>query len=241
MGKKGSKNQEKKRQQKAMKKRQKDNTRHKVRSTSVVSENSVQHQMLSSFGNVQNFVKNVVALSEMFKSDADLSKFRLDPDKVYEKIDMQAGRDALVDMYAEDDFMTYDEQYEEYWKEVRKDILEELISEDLVEQMKKTFDKLVLTKKGKKKEYRAVMAGKLLLESHIYSLTEAPVQDNALWEILFNAAIKENKKDLPEPAPEPEEGAAEETPAEAPAESAAEETPAEEPAAEEAAEEKEES
>lgn len=213
MGKKNAITSEKKRQQRAMKKRQKDKSRSKDHSSTAMSENAVQHQMLSNFGNVKNFVKNIQGLSDMFKTDEDLAKIRLDPEKVYEKIDLQADREALIDIYSDDDFTSYDEQFEDFWKAKRKDILEDIVDDDLVNKTKSAFQKLLVTQKGHKKEYRAVMAGKLLLDSHIYSLTEAPVQENALWEILFNAAIKENKKDLPEPAePEPEVEAAEAEP-----------------------------
>ena len=226
---------EKKRQQKAMKKRQKDNRRHKSKSTTVLGENAVQHQMISTFGNVQNFIKTVQSLSVMFKTDEDLMKIRLDPDKVYEKIDLVKLREPLVDMYSDDDFVVYDEQYEDIWKETRKEVLEGLIDEELVEKVRLTFEKLIRTKKGHKKEYRSVMAGKLLLESHMYSLTEAPVNENSLWEILFNAALKENKKELPDAPPETETEAAPEGD-EAP--KAEEATPKVEEAAPEAEEEK---
>ncbi len=207
MGKKkgNAKAKEKKRQLKAMKKRKKDNRRHRVRSSTVLGENAVQHQMISTFGNVQNFIKTVQNLADMFKTDDDLKNIRLDHEKVYEKIDLVKMREPLANMYADDSLVAYDEQYEEVWKETRKEILEELITEELAEKVRKLFEKLIRTKKGHKKEYRAAMAGKLLVESHLYSLTEAPVHENSLWEILFNAALKENKKELPEPPPEPEE------------------------------------
>ena len=209
MGKKNQKAKAKKLQKKVMRKKQKDKRRHKSKSASVASENSVQHQMISTFGNVQNFVRTVQNLGQMFKEDEDLVKIRLDPEKIYEKIDLAEMREPLADMYKEDDLTVYDEQYEDVWKAKRKEVLEDLLAEEFVEHIRKTFEKLLQTKKGHKKEYRAAMAGKLLVESHLYSLTEAPINENSLWEIIFNAAIKENKKELPEPAPpeeKPEEG-----------------------------------
>ena len=225
MAKKSGVNRVKKQQQKAMKKRQKDKVRHKSHSTTVVSENAVQFQMISEFGNVQNFVKNVQNLAKMFREDEDLMKLRFDPDKIYAHVDLQEDRDALEDMYQDDDLFVYDEQYEDLWKGKRKTALEEQITDEMVEQVDATFKKLVQTKKGFKKEYRAAMAGKLLIESHITSLTEAPAHENALWEIMFNAALKENKKELPPPVEKTEEA-----PAETPVEEAA---PAEAPATEE--------
>lgn len=207
MGNKSDKSKEKKRQQKIMKKRQKDNRRHKAHGSTVVSENAVQHQMISNFGNVQNFVKAVQHLGQLFKTDPDLSKFRFDAEKVYEKIDLAQMHDELADMYADEDLTIYDEQYEAAWKDARKAVLDDLINDELVEGLKKTFDKMSQTKKGFKKDYRSIMAGKLLIESHLYTITEAPAHENTLWELLYNAALKENPKDLPEPAPKQPEAA----------------------------------
>ena len=188
-----------------MRKRQKDKRRYKSRSSTVASENSVQHQMISTFGNVKNFIRTVQSLGQLFKEDEDLLKIRFDPEKIYEKIDLSKMREPLADMYKEDDLTVYDEKYEDVWKEKRKEILEDLLTEEFVENTQKTFEKLLQTKKGHKREYRAAMAGKLLVESHLYSLTEAPINENSLWEILFNAALKENKKELPDPVPDEEE------------------------------------
>ena len=242
MGTKVDRSKEQKRQKKALRKRKKDIHRHKSKSSTVMSENAIQHQMIANFGNIQNFVKNVNHLAEMFKTDEDLSKLRFDPDKIYEKIDLAGMRDELENMYASDDFTLYDEEYESVWKAKRKEVLDDLLTDEFVEKVQAAFVKLSHTKKGFKKDHRAILAGKLLIEGHIYSLTEAPAHENALWEILYNAALKENKKELPEPAPETEKGeegeaAAEpaaDTEAEPAAEPAAEPTP--EPAAEPAAE-----
>jgi hypothetical protein len=116
-------------------------------------------------------------------------------------------REPLADMYSNDDLTYYDEKYEDDWKNVRKEALENALTDEIIEKVQQTFEKLTLTKKGHKKEYRAAMAGKLLVESHVTSLTEAPVNENGLWEILFNAAIKENKKELPAPVEKPAEAA----------------------------------
>lgn len=204
MAKNNAKTKEKKRQKKVMKKRQKDVRRHRGRGTMVMSENAVQHQMISNFGNVQNFVKAVQHLGTMFSSDAELTVFRFDPEKIYAKIDLAQMREPMADMYAEKDLTAYDEQYEALWKEKRKEVLEDVLEDEFVKKLSVVFEKLAITKKGFKKDYRAVMAGKLLLESHMFSITEAPAHENTLWELLFNAALKENPKDLPEPAEQTE-------------------------------------
>jgi len=59
------------------------------------------------------------------------------------------------------------------------------------------------------------MAGSLLVQSHTAAIsrTEAPLEDNNLWELILLASLKENPRELPAPAPAGEESAAAETPA----------------------------
>jgi len=232
MGKKTAKSVAQRKARKAMKKRAKEKQRNKVKAGAAMSENAVQHKMLSEFGNVQNFVRNILHLAELLKTDEDLKTLRFDADKAYEGLDLAADREPLADIYEKvDDLPAYDEQYEDFWRDKRRDILEDLVTDEFVENCEKLFNKLMVTKKGFKKDYRAVMAGKLLVQSHTVALSrnEAPLEDNNLWELVLLATLKENPRELPEPAPEADEGSAPEAEeAEQPAES--DETPTEEKA-----------
>lgn len=219
MGKKNEKAAAQRKQRKAMKKRSKDKQRQKTSRIGAMSENAVQHQMLSEFGNVQNFVRNVLHLSTMLQADEDLKALRFVPEQVYAQFDLAVDREQLADLYAQaDDLPAYDEQYEEYWHDKRRDVLPDLVTDEFVEQCEKVFKKLLITKKGFKKDYRGVMAGNLLVQSHTVALsrTEAPLEDNNLWELILLASLKENPRELPEPVPEAEESvsAAEATPSE---------------------------
>jgi len=216
MGKKNEKAAAQRKQRKAMKKRSKDNQRRKGGHIGAVSENAVQHQMLSEFGNVQNFVKNVLHLSTMLQADEDLKTLRFAPDDVYAHFDLTADRDQLADLYAQaDDLPAYNETYEEYWHDKRRDALPALVTDEFVEKSEKMFKKLLVTKKGFKKDYRGAMAGSLLVQSHTAAIsrTEAPLEDNNLWELILLASLKENPRELPETAPAAEESAAAEPPA----------------------------
>ena len=199
-----TKNRAQKQARKSMRKRAKDKQRQKTHAHTALSENAIQHQMLSEFGNVQNFVKNVQALADLMKVDEDLKKLRYDPEKVYAHFDLAADRAALADAYEKaDDPTAYAEEFQDFWREKRRAILPEMVTETFVEQCEKMFKKLMLTKKGQKKEYRAVLAGSLLVRSHRVAMTptDAPLEDNSLWELILLATIKENIKELPEPAP----------------------------------------
>jgi len=216
MGKKNEKAAAQRKQRKAMKKRSKDNQRRKGGHIGAVSENAVQHQMLSEFGNVQNFVKNVLHLSTMLQADEELKTLRFAPDDVYAHFDLTADRDQLADLYAQaDDLPAYNETYEEYWHDKRRDALPALVTDEFVEKSEKMFKKLLVTKKGFKKDYRGAMAGSLLVQSHTAAIsrTEAPLEDNNLWELILLASLKENPRELPETAPAAEESAAAEPPA----------------------------
>jgi len=207
MGRKKSKDSEHRRQKRLMRKRGKDSVRHKSQSSASVSENAVQHQMLSEFGSVENFVKNTRHLAELFKTEEGLKELRFDHKAVYAKLDAEDPKtnEALKDLFTDDDFTYYAEEYEDFWKEKRSEILPDLLTEEIVNKTSKLFKVLIRKKRGFKQDYRAVMAGELLIQSHLAALTEAPVGENNLWEIMFNAALKENKIDLPEPRPETEE------------------------------------
>ncbi len=209
-----AKSTERKRQKRLMKKRQKDHARHKTRSTTVASENAVQHQMLGEFGNVANFIKNVQHLSVMFTTDESLKDVRFDAKALYEKLDLTdpAINAAMKDIYSNDDIMYYAEEYEEFWKDRRREILPDFVTDELAENLDKNFKVLLKKKRGFKKDYRAVLAGSLLVQSHMVALKESPVEENNLWELIFNATLKENKVELPEPVEKPEEPPAE-TPA----------------------------
>nr|HPM78104.1 hypothetical protein [bacterium] len=143
MGKKNEKAAAQRKQRKAMKKRSKDNQRRKGGHIGAVSENAVQHQMLSEFGNVQNFVKNVLHLSTMLQADEDLKTLRFAPDDVYAQFDLTTDRDQLADLYAQaDDLPAYDEKYEEYWHDKRRDALPALVTDEFVDRCEKMFKKL---------------------------------------------------------------------------------------------------
>jgi len=206
MTKKNDKAHAQKRARQAMKKRTKEKQRYqtKVHGGAALSENAVQHQMLSEFGNVQNFVRNVGALGQLMRTDEDLRTLRFDPEKTYAAFDLAADRDLLADAYANrEDFTAYGDDFIEPWRDKRRQALKELVDEAIVERAAKVFNKLMLTKKGHKKEYRAVLAGHLLVQSHQAALapTDAPLEDNNLWELVLLATVKENPRELPEPAP----------------------------------------
>lgn len=211
------KNRAQKQARKSMRKRAKDKQRQKTHAHASLTENTIQHQMLSEFGSVQNFVKNVQALAELMKVDDDLKKLRYEPEKVYAHFDLALDRAALADVYEKaDDLTAYDEEFQDFWREKRRSILPNVVTDEFVQHCEKLFKKLLLTKKGQKKEYRAVMAGSLLVQSHTVALTptDAPLEDNSLWELILLATIKENVKDLPEAAtPSAEEKAAATAPA----------------------------
>lgn len=205
MSKKTAKSIAQRRAKKAMKKRRRENVRHKGNTAAAATENVVQHQMLGEFGNVQNFLRNVLQLAEMMKTDPDLQSLRFDPDKVYAQFDLAADREQLADLYANaENIPAYAEEHEEYWHDKRHDILEEFVNDEFVERCEKVFKKLMVTKKGFKKEYRAALAGNLLVQSHSVAISraEAPIEDNNLWELVLLATIKENPQELPEPVPE---------------------------------------
>jgi hypothetical protein len=213
MGKKDQKARARKQARKLMKKRTKDNARQKSRSGVAVSENAVQHQMLSEFGNVENFVKNIGVLAELLRTDDDLIGLRYDVEATYAHFDLAADRDALADLYSDvEDFTYYGEDFQDFWRDKRREALKDLVTEEFVEKTSKIFKKLILTKKGHKREFRASLAGHLLVQSHEAALapTESPLEDNNLWELIFLATLKENAKELPEPAPagEDQDGAA---------------------------------
>ena len=233
-----------KKQKKLMRKHTKDVKRHKAHSTGGVSENAIQHQMLSEFGSVENFVKNVHHLADMMRTEEDLKKLRFDAQKIYAKLDLADPdtHDAMADLYASDDITAYSEAWEHFWKEKRGEILPDIVTDEMAEGIARTFKVLQQKKRGFKKDYRAVLAGNLLIQSHIVALTEAPIGENNLWELMFNATLKENKVELPAPrartAPEAEPAAVPATETK-PAEPAAEPTPevkAPEPVAEPAPE-----
>jgi len=192
---------ERKRQKRLMKKRQKDQIRQKSRSTTVSSENSIQHQMLGEFGNVSNFIKNIQHLAGLFTTEESLKEIRFDSKSLYEKLELTdpTTNAAMIDIYSNDDFTYYSENYEEFWKETRAAILPDFVTDELAENLDKTFKILLQKKRGFKKDYRAILAGSLLAKSHIVALKESPVEENNLWELIFNATIKSNKVELPEP------------------------------------------
>lgn len=215
MAKKNVKDRAQKRARQAMKKRSKEKQRYqaKLRSGVAVSENAVQHQMLSEFGSVENFVRNVGALAGLLRTDEELVGLRFDPEKVYGHFDLAADRGMLADAYAEpEDFTSYSDDFADAWRDKRRVVLKELVDDEFVARAEKLFSKLMLTKKGHKKEYRAVLAGHLLAQSQKVAMspTEAPLEDNNLWELLLLAAVKENPKDLPEPTAETETSATDE-------------------------------
>ncbi len=207
MTKKTAKERARRLQRQHMRRRQKEIARRKSKRSTVVSEGAIQYQMIKGFGSVENFVKNVLRLAEMFTTEEELKALRFDHAAIYAKLDPQAHREYLAGMYAQEGLFAYPEEHQEFWKEKRKEILPELLNEEFVKRVSKTLEVLARKKKGFKAEFRAVTAGKLLAESHIHALTQSPVEDNHLWEIIYNAAIKENPVELPGPAPEGEAAA----------------------------------
>ncbi len=205
-----------KRQKLLMKKRTKNIARHKTQGAGVVSENAIQHQMLGQFGSVNNFIRNVQHLASLFATEEELKPIRFDANAIYAKLDASDPKTnaALADIYTNDDFTYYSQDYEEFWKNTREKVLPEFITADLTERLTKLFKILLQKKRGYKKDFRAMSAGNLLLQSHVVALKEAPVESNNLWEIIFNATLKENKIALPAPVEPPV------APPETPAESA---------------------
>jgi hypothetical protein len=191
-----------------MKKRGRDQARHKSRAGAVTTNNTIQHQMLGEFGSVDNFVKNMRRLAELFRELDELKALRFDADALYAKLDLAEPKTnaALRDLYSQDDLTYYAEEHEEFWKTKRGEVLPELISDERAEEIEKIFKVLVQKKRGFKKDYRAVLAGHLMAQSHLLAQTEAPVGENSLWELMFNATLKENHRELPEPVePTPSE------------------------------------
>jgi hypothetical protein len=206
MAKKTDKSAAQRRARQLIKKHQKDKQRHKTKGHLAISENAVQHQMLSEFGNVQNFMKNVLHLADLMRTDDDLKTLRFDPAAVYAQFDLTADRAALADVYAhQEELPAYAEEFEEFWHAKRRAVLETLVTEEFIERCDKVFKKLLVTKQGFKKDYRAALAGRLLVQSHraAISRTEAPLEDNSLWELALLATLKENPRELPAPATEP--------------------------------------
>jgi len=204
MTKKESKVLERKRQDKLMKKRSKDKERHKHH-TGPVSENAIQHKMLSTFGNVPNFVRNIRHLASLLATEEDLKGLRFNSQSIYADLDLQKDRDALADFYANPDFTIYSEEFEPFWKAKRADLLPKLLTDDFVKETDRALKKMMVVKKGFKKDHRSILAGKLLLESHMAALTETKIDENQLWELIFNATLKENPIELPEPVTPPSE------------------------------------
>ncbi len=210
---KNDKVQARKRQERAMKKRGKDVVRHRSRSTTILSENTIQHQMLGEFGSVENFIRNMRRLGELFREDEGLKTLRFDAPAIYAKLDLAEPKTnaALRDLYSNDDFTYYAEEHEEFWKDRRGEILPDHVNDERANEIERMFKVLMQKKKGFKKDYRAVLAGHLLIQSHQLARTETPIAENNLWEMMFNATLKENKVELPEPRaeePKPEEAPA---------------------------------
>ncbi|MDP8257263.1 MAG: hypothetical protein P9M14_16070 [Candidatus Alcyoniella australis] len=214
-------------------KRYKTETARRKKAHSVMSSNAVQHQMMGQFGNVENLMRNVIALGEMFSTEPDLVKLRFDAEALCAKFDVtdRETNAALRDLYSDEKVLYYAEDFEGYWRDRRRELLPELVTDEFVKECGRVFDVLMQKKRGKKKEYRAAMAGKLLVETHNAALTEADVEDNNLWELVFNATLKEHKLELPELPEEPEE--TEETEESAEPSEQGEEQPAEEQSEEE--------
>ena len=216
---------EKKRQKRAMDKRRKDSERHK-KGTSVLSEGAAKYQMLTRFGKpgqMDNFIRSLAHLSEMFATDEELKDLRFDAETLYAGFDLAADRDYLARLYAAENALFISEEDGEFWKAKRAAILPGAVTAEFAKKVSHRMNVLVLKKKGFKKEYFAVHAGKLLADAHLASLTGGDVADNALWEMIFNTTLRENPKELP-PAPEaPAPEAVAESAPEAPP---AEETPA---------------
>ncbi|MCC6158938.1 MAG: hypothetical protein IT350_12870 [Deltaproteobacteria bacterium] len=219
---KNDKAQARKRQERAMKKRGKDVVRHRTRSSTILSENTIQHQMLGEFGSVENFIRNMRRLGELFREDESLKTLRFDAAAIYAKLDLAEAKTnaALRDFYSNDDFTYFAEEFEEFWKERRGEILPDLVNDERANEIERIFKVLMQKKKGFKKDYRAVLAGHLLIQSHQLARNETPIAENNLWEMMFNATIKENKVELPEPRPEEPKEAETEADAVAPVDAA---------------------
>ncbi|MBZ0273547.1 hypothetical protein K8I61_16025 [bacterium] len=190
------------RQKRLMKKRSKDIVRHKTHTSGVMTENTIQHQMLGEFGSVQNFIKNVRVLAEMFGEEESLKSLRFDAKAIYDKIDLEdpEANAALKDLFeAREDITAYGEDFEPFWKDTRTGILPDFLTDEFVDEVARRFKVLLARKRGFKREYRAVLAGNLLVQAHKVALAESPVGENNLWELIFNATLKENPVDLPEP------------------------------------------
>ena len=237
MTKKANPDQEKKRQKRAMDKRRKDTERHK-QGTSVVSEGAAKYQMMTRFGKpgqMDNFIRSLAHLADLFATDEELRDLRFDAEALYAGFDLAADRDPLARLYEATNALFVPEDDGEFWKAKRKALLPGAVTEEFAKTVSQRMNVLVLKKKGFKKDHFAVQAGKLLADAHTASLTGGDVEDNALWELIFNTTLRENRRELPPapeaPAPEP---ATEATPAATPEAPAAEEPapPSAEPEAE---------
>jgi len=164
-----------------------------------VSESALQHQLISTFGSPENLFKNLVHLGEMFKTEDELKSVRFDADAIYEKLNLEEARDKLKAMYEAENPLLYPEDDQDFWRDVRKEILPDLITDEFAKQVAKRFEVLVRKKKGVRKDYLAASAGKLLAYLHIRALTHTEMEDNALWELIFNLTLQENQRELPKP------------------------------------------
>jgi len=197
--KKSQREKERRRQERLLRKRRRDAERQKAK-THAVSESALQHQLVATFGSPENLFKNLVHLGEMFTTEEELKSVRFDADAIYEKLNLEEMRDKLEAMYEAENPLLYPEDDQDFWREVRKEILPDLVSEDLAKQIAKKFEILIRKKKGIRKDYLAASAGKLLAHLHIRALTHTEMEDNALWELIFNLTLQENQRELPEPA-----------------------------------------
>lgn len=210
MGKGKSSSAEKKRQKKAMQKRRKDAERRK-RGTSVVTENDAKYQMMTAFGQpgkIDNLVRNMAHLAGMFETDEDLKGIRFDADKAYEVLDLAADRDYIERLYEAENPLFVPEEDGDFWKEKRQTALPELVTEEFAKTADRLITVLLQKKRGFKKDYRAIQAGKLMIDAHTASLTGGDLEENTVWEIVFNVTLRENKRELPPPVERPaaEEG-----------------------------------
>lgn len=199
--KKGDKEKEKRRQRKLLKKRRKDAARKKSR-TVAVSESALQHQLVASFGSPENLFKYMVHLGEMFKSEEDLKSFRFEADKIYEKLNLSEVSNKLKSLYEAENPLLYPEEDQDFWRDIRKKLLPELVTDDFAKRIAKKLEVLVQKKKGIRKDYLAASAGKLLAQMHLRALTLTEIEDNLLWELIFNLTLQENIRELPEPKAE---------------------------------------
>ena len=202
MGKnKGIKEKEKRRQKKLLRKHRRDAVRHKGR-TIAVSESALQHQLVASFGSPENLFKYLVNLGEMFKSEQDIKSFRFDPEKIYAKLNLEEASGKLKALYESESPLLYPEEDVEFWRAARKQALPELVTDDFAKQLAKKFEILVRKKKGIRKDYLAASAGKLFAQLHLRALAHTEIEENSLWELIFNLTLQENKRELPEPKAE---------------------------------------